>query len=157
MSVADRYSALRANPATSNAGYGWSQDEIRKLEGELKDGTTLSDIAVSHKRTVGGVAIQCRKLAMKAVSTKRLTLENASRYYQTPAEKIQEGLEKRTTIQRNDSRTTTENSMVGDALVARLILRIEKFETMMNERFEALEKLVEELQETVADLETNQE
>ena len=46
---------LRINEETSRAGSKWLPDEDEKLVKEITDKKTIEEIALEHKRTIGGI------------------------------------------------------------------------------------------------------
>ena len=51
--------------ACSNMGKPWKQEEIAELLNEIKEKKSFQDIAVLHKRTVGGITSRLREIAAR--------------------------------------------------------------------------------------------
>lgn len=55
MSIKSKIENLRNNEETSNIGIKWSVEEDNKLLEELNINKTYNEIALEHKRTIGGI------------------------------------------------------------------------------------------------------
>ena len=51
--------------ACSNMGKPWKQEELGQLLNEIKEKKSFQDIALLHKRTVGGVTSRLREIAAR--------------------------------------------------------------------------------------------
>ena len=61
--------ALKANPNTANVGLRWTDDEIKKMLTEIKEGKTFNEIASLHKRTIGSINSKLLSLSVQLLYT----------------------------------------------------------------------------------------
>ena len=49
--------ALKQNPETENMGKKWSEEETNNLLTAIKDGSSLDELAIEHKRSINSIRI----------------------------------------------------------------------------------------------------
>jgi hypothetical protein len=57
------YMGRTIQPGLENMGLAWKQNEIDQLLNEIKEKKEIKDIAVLHKRTIGGIRSRLREIA----------------------------------------------------------------------------------------------
>jgi len=111
---------LRENPATSNAGKKWSEEEVNELLINIKT-KSFDEVAVIHKRTVSSINGKLHSLAVSFISQKNMTVDDASIKFNISAISIQNYMEKypvKKTKTKQDSDTeTNENKLTGSEIL----------------------------------------
>lgn len=59
------FMGIAPTEACSNMGKPWKQEELGQLLNEIKEKKSFQDIALLHKRTVGGVTSRLREIAAR--------------------------------------------------------------------------------------------
>ena len=73
---------LRRNEETSRAGSKWLPDEDEKLVKEFNDKKTFEEIALEHKRTIGGIKSRIiSHILYKEYKDGTKTIDNLSKEY----------------------------------------------------------------------------
>ena len=85
-----RIKALKENPETANAGSRWSDDEVKLMLSELKDGKNHNEIATLHKRTFGSIIGKLLSIAETGINSNLLDVEEASKKIKLPIADINE-------------------------------------------------------------------
>lgn len=84
------YKTLRLKDETSNAGSRWSDEEIKTMLTEIKDGKNHNEIATIHKRTFGSIISKLLNIAADLIATNAITIEEASKKVKLPIADIEE-------------------------------------------------------------------
>jgi hypothetical protein len=111
-----------ANPVSPKKAKGkkWTIIENTELLSELIDGVSIPDIATAHQRTVPSIKRRCLSLARTALSN-GMSLEEVSRTYRIPVDKINKRPPKQPVAQRN---TTLPPPVTGDAANLAVLIEI---------------------------------
>ena len=119
--------ALKENPETANAGSRWSDEEVKLMLNELKDGKTHNEIATLHKRTCGSIIGKLLNIAEMGINSKMLTIEETSEKIKLPIAEINEYMNKMKN--KPPSKTKKQNLIIVENDVEE---EIEKKEIILN-------------------------
>jgi len=86
----NKIKALKENPVTANAGTRWSDEEIKTMLTEIKDGKSMTDIATTHKRTFGSIIGKLLSIAEQLLSTGAMDIDEVSKKVNLPIADINE-------------------------------------------------------------------
>ena len=84
------YKALKEKPETANAGSRWTDEEIKTMFSEIKDGKSHNEIATLHKRTLGSIIGKLLSSAEQSINSNMLDVEEASNKIKLPVADINE-------------------------------------------------------------------
>jgi ATP-dependent DNA helicase PIF1 len=87
--------ALKQNPETENLGKKWSEEEINDLLSAIKDGSSLDELAVEHKRTINSIRTKLLNIADHYITNKKMDVNEVSKIVKMPVIKINEFLLKK--------------------------------------------------------------
>ena len=86
---------LRKNEETSRAGSKWFPDEDEKLVKEITDKKTIEEIALEHKRTIGGIRSRIiSHILYKEYKEGIKTIEDLSKEYNIERELVEKHINK---------------------------------------------------------------
>ena len=88
----NKIKALKENPETANAGSRWSDDEVKLMLSEIKDGKTMKEIAIIHKRTIGSIIGKLLNIAEQLINSNALDLDEISKKVNLPIADINDYL-----------------------------------------------------------------
>jgi len=87
--------ALKQNPETENLGKKWSEEEINDLLSAIKDGSSLDELALEHKRTINSIRTKLLNIADHYITDKKMDINEVSKIVKMPVIKINEFLLKK--------------------------------------------------------------
>jgi DNA replication protein DnaC len=87
--------ALKQNPETENLGKKWSEEEINNLLSAIKDGSSLDELALEHKRTINSIRTKLLVIADHYITNKKMDINEVSKIVKMPVIKINEFLLKK--------------------------------------------------------------
>ena len=87
--------ALKQNPETENLGKKWSEEEINDLLSAIKDGSSLDELALEHKRTINSIRTKLLVIADHYITNKKMDINEVSKIVKMPVIKINEFLLKK--------------------------------------------------------------
>jgi len=87
--------ALKQNPETENLGKKWSEEEINDLLSAIKDGSSLDELALEHKRTINSIRTKLLNIADHYITNKKMDINEVSKIIKMPVIKINEFLLKK--------------------------------------------------------------
>ena len=92
---------LRRNEETSRAGSKWSPEEDEKLVKEITDKKTFEEIALEHKRTIGGIRSRIiSHILYKEFKDGTKTIDDLSNEYNIERELVEKHINK---IEKNNN------------------------------------------------------
>jgi len=109
---------LRENPATSNAGLRWTEQEVNELLINIKT-NSFDEVASIHKRTVSSINGKLHSLAVSFITQKNMSIEDASKKFNISVISIQSYMEKypdKKTKVKQDSETNI-NKLTGSEIL----------------------------------------
>ena len=87
--------ALKQNPETENMGKKWSEEETNNLLTAIKDGSSLDELAIEHKRSINSIRIKLLGVADNYITNKKMDVHAVSKIVKIPVIKINEFLLKK--------------------------------------------------------------
>lgn len=97
-SISKRLEELRLNPGTCMSGARWTGEEDERLKKHIAEGMSLEEIAVDHRRTLGGVQARLADWAVQCVLHEGCGYEEAASRFRVSEDAVRKKHKKWTVL-----------------------------------------------------------